>query len=290
MFLLLFICLFGIVVDETITVGAGQAWYEQQAAKAASIEGILDYQAGSGRIGVPAGYAPFRVVRKDTTTGKLMQYSVHAPGFEPVLALQVGQRVIIEGKVISQGEGATAREEIWIGKLQPMGVAPINVFTELKPIARTNRFIPTSIQVGTDTGKLVMRSSKDVAKALGQRNSEPEFEREANNHLTTLFAVKSIDWNTQMVIYVGSLFQRNARLTKIEITKLDVHEKGITVYWKAEEGLRQVAPSVSDTVLIPKVEGEVTFKQEDNKKPAGARETAPANEKLIPIIPGAPVK
>ncbi|MFT3878554.1 MAG: hypothetical protein QM703_02710 [Gemmatales bacterium] len=269
MFLVLLIGLLIAPEDDLLKLGQGKPWYDQETTKPQNLEGILDYFAGSGRIGVPAGYAPFRVVFKDAATGKVVQYVVHAPGFETLLAFNVGQRVKVDGKVISKGEGDAKRQELWIGTLQTLGAAPLNVFTELKPIARTNRFQPQTMQVGSDAGKLVIRSGKDAAKAIGLSPNEPESERVATDHLKTLFAVKSIDWKTQMAIYVGNVYQPRVRMTKIEITRIDVNEKGATVFWKSEEGLRQASPYVSDTILIPKVEGEISFKQEEAKKDAG---------------------
>lgn len=287
------ILLIGLLIapeEEVLKLGAGKPWYDQENTKPQNLEGILDYFAGSGRIGIPAGYAPFRVVLKDPTTGKVVQYVVHAPGFETLLALNVGQRVKVDGKVVPKGEGVTKRQELWIGTLQTLGAAPLNVFTEIKPSARSNRFQPQSMQVGSDAGKLILRNGKDAAKAIGLSPNEPESERVATDHLAKLFAVKTIDWKTQMVIYVGNVYQPRIRLTKIEITRIDVHEKGATVFWKSEEGLRQAVPYVSDTVLIPKIEGDITFKQEEAKKDAGEKADPKGNEKILPVIPGAPIK
>lgn len=289
MYLVLFLGLLIAPVDDALSLGAGKPWYDQETSKPQSLEGILDYFAGSGRIGIPAGYAPFRVVFKDATTGKVVQYVVHAPGFETLLALNVGQRVKVDGKVVTKGEGETKKQELWIGTMQALGAAPLNVFTELKPLAHSNRFQPQTMEVGKDAGKLILRSGKDAAKAMGLDTREPESERRATEKLAEFFSVKSIDWKTQMVVYVGNVYQRNARLTKMEITKLDVHEKGVTVFWKSEEGLRQVTPFVGDAVLIPKVDGEITFKQDDSKK-ANGEKVAPATEKIVPVIPGVPVK
>ncbi len=290
MYLLLLAGLLMVPLNEDLSLGAGQPWYDQEATKPQAVEGILDYLAGSGRIGIPAGYAPFRVVFKEATTGKVIQYGVHAPGFETLLALNVGQRVKVDGKVVSKGEGDARREELWIGKMETLGAAPLNAFTEIKPIARTNQFQPHAMRVGSDVGTLVIHSGKDAAKAIGLTESEPDAERQATEELIKRFAIKSIDWKTQMVVYVGSFNQRNARLSKIEITKLDVNEKGVTVFWKMEENLRQVSPFISDTVLIPKVDGVVTFKQEQSKKTNGDKDAVPAKDRILPVIPGAPVK
>jgi hypothetical protein len=290
MSLLPLVCLLLAPLNEDLSLGAGQPWYDQEATKPQAVEGILDYLAGSGRIGIPAEYAPFRVVFKEAATGKVIQYTMHAPGFETLLALNVGQRIKVDGKLISKGEGDAKREELWIGKMETLGAAPLNAFTEIKPIARTNRFQP--VQVGREPGKLVIRSGKDAAMALsGINETDSDIEKKATEELATRYLmVKSIDWKTQMVIYVGNAFQRNPRLSKIEITRLDVHEKGVTVFWKSEEGLRPASPYVSDTVLIPRVDGEVTFKQEEGKKANGEKETTPSKDRILPVIPGAPVK
>lgn len=271
--------------DETLTLGAGQAWYDQNPAKAQTIEGILDYMAGSGRIGVPAGYAPFRVVRKDAETGKVQQFIVHAPGSESVLAMNVGQRVKLEGKVVVKGEGATQQEQVWIGTLNTLGPAPVNVFTELKFIARSNNISPTSSQIGTSIATMVMRSGKDAAKAI-VNGQGPDAEKTANLYLAERFGVKAIDWKTQMVIYIGPTNQTRISNRKLEITKVEVHERGVQVYWKSDEmQLIGQRPSI-DAVLVPRVDGEATFKQVDGKK---LTETKPANNPDL-LIPKAPVK
>lgn len=287
MYLLLLLSLLCTHAEDVLKLGIGQAWYDQEKATPQSLEGILDYQAGSGRVGVPANYAPFRFVRKDAATGKVHQLSLHAPGFESLLALNVGQRVLIDGKIVTRGEGEQKREEFWVGKLQALGPAPMNVFTELKVIARSNRFQPNAIPVTGEVGKVVIRSAKEATKALGHLSGSVDDERIASDHLTQLFGIKAIDWKTQMVIYVGNAYQRQnlPNIKKIEITKLDVHERGVTVYWKSEEGRATGSPYVTDTVLVPRVDGEITFKQEGKKPEDENKKATPASEKLIPQAP-----
>lgn len=280
--------------DEVLKLGIGQSWYEQNTAKVQSLEAILDYQAGTGRIGIPVQYSPFRLVRKDADSGKIEHYVVHAPGFETLLAMNVGQRVQIEGKVVSKGEGTALREELWIGTMKPLGPAPVNVFTELKPIARSNRFMPTTSQSTSDATKLVLRSAKDAAKAIGYDTRElGEIEKVATLEMSRLLGVKTIDWKTQMIIYVGNAYQGNrVKLSKIEISRLEVHEKGVTVFWKAEEGTPRLGASnySTDTVLVPRVDGEITFKMEETKKATDNKNDKAVPEKIVPVIPGAPVK
>jgi len=292
MYLLLFVACLSSQADEVVNLGQGQSWYEQEKSPVQTIEGVLDYLPGTGRIGIPADYMPFQLIRKDTATGQVQHIPIHAPGLESLLALNVGQRVQIDAKLVVKGEGETKREELWPGKIKLLGMAPRNVFTELKPLARTNRFSPNYAPIGPDASRLVIRTGKDAAKAVGYVRDEQFGEQQGTEHLAKFFGVKTIDWKNQMVIYVGNANQARIVLRKIEITKLDVDEKGLTVHYRVEEGRPPLANSayVTDTILIPKVEGEVTFKVE--KKPAGTdnQKVVPQPEKIRPTIPGAPLK
>jgi hypothetical protein len=252
-------------LEDTLSLGAGQAWYEQDKNMAQQIEGILDYQSGGGRVGVPANFRPFRVARQDAASGKVIIHPVHAPGHETTLALHVGQRVRVEAKVVSYGEGEARQDELWIGKLTPLGPAPANAFTEIKPVARTNRFIPQQIRHGNEASTLVLRSAKDVARQLGQGEGL-DAERTATQLLAAMLGVKTIDWKNQMVIFVGTTSSRAAISKKLEITRLDVNDRGVTVTWKQQSAPRGGATFISDTILIPKVEGEVIFKKEEPKE------------------------
>lgn len=283
---LLLLCCCLLPGDEPVKLGLGQPWYDQEKTVAQSREGILDYQGASGRIGVSANYVPFRMVRKDADTGKVVQFSLHAPGFESLLALNVGQRVVIEGKLVSQGEGESKQEMLWVGKLQAMGPAPMNVFSELKVIARSNKAQLTALRADDGVAKVAIRSAKEAAKLMGYRNEEFDVERTINQNLASFFGIKAIDWKTQMVIYVGIPITTNRpNFRKIEIGKIEVHERGVTVHWKNEEGRAVGTPWVSEIVLVPRVEGEVTFKLEGKKPEGETSKTAPVEKKLIPQAP-----
>lgn len=283
---LLLICCCLLPGDEPVKLGLGQPWYDQEKTVAQSREGILDYQGASGRIGVSVNYVPFRMVRKDADTGKVVQFSLHAPGFESLLALNVGQRVVIEGKLVSQGEGESKQEMLWVGKLQAMGPAPMNVFSDLKLIARTSKF---QIHVGrADDGaaKFALRSAKEAGKVMGVSENDLEIERKANHILASYFGIATIDWKNQMVILVGLPSTANRpNFRKVEISKIEVHERGVTVYWKNEEGRAIGSPWVSDAVLVPRVDGEVTFKLQGKKPEGETSKTAPVEKKLIPQAP-----
>lgn len=283
--MILYLILLTLAPDDALKLGTGQPWYEENKSKSQLIEGILDYQSPTGRIGVPTGYQPFRLVRRDAETGKVQQFVVHAPGSEPVLAMNVGQRVKVEGKIVPRSEASTPHEEIWIGTLHALGTAPVNVFSELKPLARASRLEPQSLHIGNNIATLVVRSARDAAKAMSM-GTGLDAEKNASQYFANQFGVKAIDWKTQMVIYIGPVNQTRMSNNKREITKIEVHERGIMVYWKNDE-MQQIGQRPStDAVLVPRVDGDASFKQVDGKKTEGTKKDSPVDK----LIPQAPIK
>lgn len=273
-----------ILPEEPLKLGLGQPWYDQEKSAGATIEGILDYQPTTGRIGIPAQYSPFRLVRRVGETAQVEQYTLHAPSHEAQLATLVGYRVNIVGKVQTQGDGEQKRQILWVGTIQSLSIAPSLVFTEVQPIARTNKFNITQGKVLEAITTVVMRSNSDVAKALGMNNNGPEVEKEVVEHLKTLFGVKNIDWKTHMVVYIGPVPGNRIGQMKREITKIEVHERGATISWRGDEAMQAGRAPSTDTVILPRIDGEITFKQVKGAKPNAAA-TAPVTEKLIPQAP-----
>lgn len=274
-----------ILPDEPLKLGLGQPWYDQEKSSGATIEGILDYQATTGRIGIPAQFSPFRLVRRVGDTAQVEQYTLHAPGHEAQLATLVGYRVNIVGKVQAQGEGDQKRQILWVGTVQSLSIAPSLVFTEVQPIARTSKFNVFSGKVLENITIAVMRSDADVAKALGMNNNGPEAEKGVVEHLKTQFGIKNIDWKNQMVVYIGPVRNNINRDNKREITKIEVHERGATISWRSDEVMQPGRAPSTETVLLPRIDGEITFKQVKGPKPNNPAATAPAAEKLIPQAP-----
>jgi hypothetical protein len=271
----------GSVDDTPILVGQGHEWYEKDKTLAQELEGILEYQPGTGRIGIPEGYQPFRIVRQEKESGRVIRQIVYAPGAESLLAQKVGQRVKIVAKQIARGEGENKQVELWLGKLTALGVAPVNAFSELKPLARTNRFASNIVRPINELNTIVMRSGADVAKALGMSGAGTD--REASEILAKMLGVKSIDWKKEMVVHLAMLYRNNLGVgNAIEVTHLEVHDRGVIVHWKTEQAVRRGGPSaLNETVLVPRVDGEVTFKKVESK-PEPARDSRPSETKVAP--------
>jgi hypothetical protein len=250
-----------------VVLATGQKWYEEEKTPTQELEGILVYTPATGRVGIPTDYHSFRLIRQEKATGKIVSLSIHVPGQEPIMALNVGQRVKLEGKLVEHGEGDAKTQELWVGRLTPLGAAPANAFTEMKPLARTNQFMPGELtRVRNDLSTLTLRSGDDVARVLGLKG--PGADREATSMLANMLGVKTIDWRKEMAISLGMLYTRAGvmQTTKLEVTRLEVNDRGVIVYWKLEQqGGRNGPVTLTETILVPRIEGEVTFKREETK-------------------------
>jgi hypothetical protein len=279
----------------TVVLGAGQAWYDQEKSAVQQIEGILDYTPATGRVGIPAGYHPFRLIRRDKATEKVISQPVHAPGQEAILALNVGQRVKVDAKLVERVDGAAKTQELWLGKLTALGAAPPNAYTEMKPLARTNRFMPRTSQVRNEISTQILRSGTEVARALDMNG--PGADREATTILATMMGVKNIDWKKEMVIHLGMLYTRGSMTltNKLEVSHLEVNDRGVTVFWKIDQqrGGRANPVALAETILVPKIEGEVTFKKIEEKEETPAKDVPakgiPEKDKP-PVKPAVPEK
>jgi hypothetical protein len=270
--------------DKPIKLGLGMPWYDEQKSAETTIEGILDYQTSTGKVGIPAGFSPFRLVRRVGEEKSIEQFTVQAPGHELQLANLVGYRVNVVGKVRASVEGESKRQVLWVGSIQSLSLAPALVFTEVQPFARTSKFTAFSAKPLDYISMAVMRNNQDVNKALNLGEGI-ENEKMAVDVLKSSFGIKTIDWKNQMVVYIGPVRTNPLSNRKLEITKVEVHERGATVYWKADEQLRMNAAPSTDTVLLPRIDGEITFKEVAGKKRDPNAPAPVAPEKLVPTAP-----
>jgi hypothetical protein len=231
-----------------------------------SYEGVLDYLPGTGRIGLPRRFASLQL--RWLQDGKVQALPLITLDQDDRLVPFVSYRVEVVGKLISSGEGELASDELWVGSYQVKNLAPKLALTEIKPLARTS----TVLMAGPnrDPAKprtLVMRSARDAAAMLGVQGDMPE--RQATDQLANALQVKSIDWKQQMVIHVASP-PRAVGGVLVSIKRLQVGDQGLIVEWQYERvpNLGNRTPAYpSETVLIPKVEGEVKFVQVESQTP-----------------------
>ncbi|HMO37066.1 MAG TPA: hypothetical protein PKA06_13575, partial [Gemmatales bacterium] len=228
------LCLLLLLAEEKQTLGRGQPWYDQAREEEVALEGILDYQQTTGRVGVAEGFMPFRLLRRVGETTEVEQLALQAPGFSIELANLVGSRVNVVGKVQTRGEGESQRQVLLVGSVEPLGLAPALVFTEIVPSVRTSKFTAHYAKPSEGISTAIFRSNADVAKALG--NGEGfEAEKVALEYLKTQLSVKNIDWKTQMVVYIGPIRQNQLSSRMIQVVRMEVHEKGANIYWRGDQ-------------------------------------------------------
>jgi len=158
------------------------------------------------------------VVFKDAAYSKVVQYVRSCPCLSRrCWPLNVGQRVKVRCKVLSKGERRSQAAGVCGCTMQPLGAAPLTVFTEIKPTARTNR-LTAADHAGRQRCWQILSCGlpKDAtSESGGMMLREPEAERRAFGKTCRLLGVKSIDWKTQIVIYVGHANRREfARLNR----------------------------------------------------------------------------
>lgn len=223
-----------------------------------SYEGVLDYLPGTGRIGLPRRFASLQL--RWLQDGKVQALPLVTLDQDELLVPFVSYRVEVLGKLVTRGEGEAATAELWVGGYLVKNPAPKLALTEIKPLARTSNALMSG--PNRDPGRprtLVLRSARDAVAAMGTQGGTPE--RVATDQLARFLQVKNIDWNQQMVIHVASP-ARSVGGVLVAIKRLQVGDQGLVVEWQYERApnLGNRTPAFpSETVLIPKVEGEVKF-------------------------------
>jgi hypothetical protein len=232
----------------------------------ATFEGVLDYLPGTGRIGLPQRFCALQLRwLQDNTVQAVPLVTLDQ---DEQLAPFVSYRVEIRGKMVTRGEGAAATRELWVGQFRVKNLAPKLALTEIQPLARASNFLmPGPVRDPNKPKTLVLRSARDVVAALGAQGELSE--RAATDHLARALQVNSIDWKSQMVIHVASP-ARPVGGVLVSIKRLQVGDQGLIVEWQYERvpNLGNRTPGFpSETVLVPRIEGDVKFIQVDAADP-----------------------
>jgi hypothetical protein len=103
---------------------------------------------------------------------------------------------------------------------------------------------------GTSEIARIARSREDLAKT-------PEAQQKLEARLVELFKVKSIDWQTQMVIQVIAGGARTERV--VQFQSLSVKDKSLTVHWKIRDTGKFRYTIITGMALVPRFDGEVRF-------------------------------
>ncbi|HMP01893.1 MAG TPA: hypothetical protein PKD86_17535 [Gemmatales bacterium] len=234
--------------------------YKKLSVEEQRFEGILEYLPGTGRIGLASRFTGLQL--RWLQDGKVRSVPLVTLDRDEALVPSVSFRVEVAGKLIRTGTEEDAAEELWVGGFVVKSPAPRLALTELRPIARASNimFLGTPNQAA-QARTVVMRSARDVVAAM--RLTGNMAERQATDQLAKALGVRTIDWRNQMVVHVASP-PRAVGGMLLSIKRLQVGDQGLVVEWSYDRvpnlGNRATAYP-SETVLVPKIDGEVKFVQ-----------------------------
>lgn len=273
-----------VTLRKAVPIGQEKEWYKKapEAATAWEKECVFDYNVGTGTISATGKIPLYRLAWMEEA--KIISLPVYAPEAVESLSQLVGYRVLAKGKLVKKPEGETPREEIWLGELTPLELAPSQVFTEPKILARTNQMTMGGMRTN-NVGTQVFRNMTEFNQvALNQLGfSDP---REATNYIFRNFG-RNIDWKKEMILSICYFPNRNTGAVEtVEISRILVNEKGTTVFWKSKKlPGRGGSPISSDSVIIQQLAGEIKFVREETKEGEEKKDETKPGEKGVEVVP-----
>lgn len=253
--------------DQARPLLSDQAWYQQAPEAEIEFEGKLDFNLGDGRLGLPSRFGTFRIIGVED--GKPVSRRIYAGDREYLLASLVGKRVRLLGKVVQRESDGEKFVEFWPGKVVLVLGDAGEAIGEVKVFARTSRWLPARRTVQPQM--FVIRDAATLAQVSGMAGSGAE--AAAEKSLCQLLEIKpgttgvtNIDWKRQMVLVISGGIQPSGG-AKVEVTRLTLQEKGLDVTWKLVGQAGGVGLPPTETLLVPRFEGEIRFFREGVKEP-----------------------
>jgi hypothetical protein len=245
---------------------SAEKWYQDAKEPETEFEGKLDVNPGDGRIGLSPRYCAFRIIGVEE--GKPIARLVYSEGRDQLLGAYVGKRLKLLGKVVSRDAEGGKVIEFWPGQLLTVSGDAGESIGEVKVLARTARWIPARRTVAPQA--FVVRDAATLAQLGGMAGggAETAAERSLCQVLESRpgASINNIDWKKQMVIAVSGGIQPSGG-AKVEITRLLLQEKGLDVTWKLLTQPGGVGLPPTETLLVPRFDGEVRFFKEGVRQP-----------------------
>lgn len=264
----------GLLVDppkasasKEILLLAADAAYKEQAGKEETFEGWLEYNAGTGRLGLPGRNHLYRLLTIEG--GKLTPHPIYLGEKTPLLALTVGKEVRLAGKLVGADVDGMKVEELWPARLLDVVGAEGR---QLKVISRMERSIidqdPTKVQPQA----YVFRDAAALAKAQKLTASTNLTLEQMGNTIYATHAqffnnrLKEVDWSKQMMLVV--MAGARSRMP-IEVYRLTLNEGQLEVYWRVKGAAAGNNPPVgrfgegpgllgaAETVIVPRFDGAI---------------------------------
>jgi hypothetical protein len=246
---------------------AGEKWYQERKEAEHEFEGKLDVNPGDGKIGLPKRYNAFRIIGIED--GKPVARLIYTEGKDQLLGPYVGQRVKLLGKVVTTESDEGKLVEFWPAQVLSVSGDATDAIGEIRVLARTQRWAPS--RRTPQPQALVIRDAGTLAQHVGMGGGGADVVAEKSlcqilEPRPGAMGIQSIDWKKQMVVAISGGIRPSGG-ARVEVTRQVLQEKGLDIYWKLLTQPGGVGLSPTETMLVPRFDGEVRFFQEGVKQP-----------------------
>jgi hypothetical protein len=251
---------------DVLVLFAADPEYRAARGTESTYEGTLQFHREPGRT------EHYRLLGQDGV-GKPVVQELYLPKRASELAVHVGQRVRIVGKVLSVEIDGKAREQLWPARLERLVAAGSGEAGVGGVFARCFWQPAGARKVGKTT--VVYRNGQQLAQALKIEGATAA--ASASTEMAQKLGVPEIDWQKQMVVCVAAGLC-GPDVTRLRVTRLAVKVSELTVFYKLEKNGKDDPLAggfgyPAETVLVNRVEGGVRFEQEPDVLPIPKEKT-----------------
>jgi len=242
----------------TIVLLAGQAAYRDLKSPELVYEGLLQRNAGTGKLG--GHFQPYRLACQDGA-GKPLLYDLNVPEKAHLLAGLVGQQIRITGKLVPIAIEGKTIQVLWPARLTRTTI-PLADRPGGDGIYARSYWQPDEARQ-RGSRQYVFRDGEQLARALKLTGSASA--QTATTLLAKNLGVAEIDWKKHMLVSVCAGLR--TEIERLVITKAHVQEDQLTISYKmvaAAAGFGYPA----ETVLLDRFAGTVRFVEEPVSRPA----------------------
>ena len=242
----------------SVVVLADDADYKTAKATEMIFEGVLERTPSKGTLGGPVRFNPYRLLAR-AGAGKPVAHELFVANKAPLLAVHVGRRVRIVGKLVEVATDGGRQLELWPARVEAITETLAEVPADDAVYARSNWQPETARKVGFRW--FVFRDGTQLAREMKLTGTT------AGDTATSLLGrelrVPALDWGKHMIVTVSAgLRGRDAE--KLTVTRVAVEDDKMTVYYRLEAG----GPGFgypAETVLVDRFAG--TIRVEEEKAP-----------------------
>ena len=222
-------------------------------------EGVLERTPSKGTLGGPARFNPYRLASSAGVDKPLVR-ELFVSSKAPLLAVQVGQRVRVVGKLIEVEVDGTKRLELWPARIESLSEAIAEEPGADGIYARTVWQPATALKRGFRT--FVFRNGPELAREM--KLTGPTAADTATELMARRLRVPTVDWSKHMIVTLSAGLH-GPEADRLRVTRVAVEDEKMTIYYKLEVGGLGPAAGFgypAETVLLDQFTGTVRVQEE----------------------------